>query len=69
MNARSPGPGLWDTRQAAEYLSVHPNTLYRLVKEEALPVILLKPGNARRGWRFLQADVDQWVKSKRQKGE
>jgi excisionase family DNA binding protein len=39
----------------AEYLRVHPSTIYRLVKKKELPAF--KVGRA---WRFTRESIDRW---------
>ena len=43
-------------REAAEYLSVHVRTIYRLVKSGMIPG--RKVGG---GWRFKKETLDQWL--------
>jgi excisionase family DNA binding protein len=40
---------------AAEYLKVHPSTIYRLLKKKQLPAF--KVG---RDWRFKREEIDRW---------
>jgi excisionase family DNA binding protein len=41
--------------QLAEYLQVHPSTLYRLLKRKQIPAF--KVGS---DWRFNREKIDQW---------
>jgi excisionase family DNA binding protein len=43
-------------REAAEYLSVHVRTIYRLAKEGVIPG--RKVGG---GWRFKKETMDRWL--------
>lgn len=47
-----------DTKQCANYIGVHPNTLRKYVHEEKLPVLRF-PG--RRKWVFRKDLVDDWI--------
>jgi len=49
------------TKECADYLGVHVNTLRRWVHEEGLPVLRF-PG--RRKWIFRKDLVDQWVEER-----
>jgi excisionase family DNA binding protein len=44
--------------QAAQFLHVHPKTIYRLIAERRIPFIR-KPGL---GYRFLRSELMQWLK-------
>lgn len=46
------------TKECANYLKVHVNTLKRYVHEEGLPVLRFK---GRPAWRFRKDLVDAWV--------
>jgi excisionase family DNA binding protein len=46
-------------RQAADYLGVSPDTLYKYVGEEKIPAFKL--GNR---WRFKKSRLDQWMEEK-----
>ena len=46
-------------RQASQYLGVSPDTLYKYVNEQKLPVFKL--GNR---WRFKKSKIDQWMEEK-----
>jgi excisionase family DNA binding protein len=43
--------------EAAEFLKVHPSTIYRLVKNRSLPAF--KMGS---DWRFNQESLERWIK-------
>ena len=46
-------------RQAAQYLGVSPDTLYKYVGEQRIPAFKL--GNR---WRFKKSKLDQWMEDK-----
>jgi excisionase family DNA binding protein len=46
-------------RQAAQYLGVSPDTLYKYVGEQKIPAFKL--GNR---WRFKKSRLDQWMEDK-----
>ena len=46
-------------RQAAQYLGVSPDTLYKYVNEQQIPAFKL--GNR---WRFKKSKLDQWMEDK-----
>jgi excisionase family DNA binding protein len=46
-------------RQAAQYLGVSPDTLYKYVNEQRIPAFKL--GNR---WRFKKSRLDQWMEEK-----
>ncbi|MBV9340617.1 MAG: helix-turn-helix domain-containing protein [Acidobacteria bacterium] len=46
-------------RQAAQYLGVSPDTLYKYVNEQKIPAFKL--GNR---WRFKKSRLDQWMEEK-----
>jgi excisionase family DNA binding protein len=45
--------------EAAEFLRIHPKTLYRLIAERRIPYIR-KPGL---GYRFMKAQLLQWLRN------
>jgi excisionase family DNA binding protein len=45
--------------EVANYLRVHPSTMYRLLKGRELPAFKLG-----RDWRFSRAQIDQWCKER-----
>ena len=49
-------PQVFTAEEAAEYLQIHKNTLYRLIKSGKIPA--RKVG---RQWRFHQQALDQWL--------
>ena len=48
-------PSLLTLDDVADYLRVHPSTIYRLLKKKQLPAF--KVG---RDWRFNQESIDRW---------
>lgn len=48
-------------RELAEYLKVHPSTIYRLLKQGRIPVF--KVGS---DWRFNRESIDKWRQEKTQ---
>jgi excisionase family DNA binding protein len=51
----SEGPAILTLESVAEYLRVHPSTIYRLLKKKRLPAF--KVG---RDWRFNRESIDHW---------
>jgi excisionase family DNA binding protein len=51
-------------RQAAQYLGVSPDTLYKYVNEQKIPAFKL--GNR---WRFKKSRLDQWMEEKSAEAE
>jgi excisionase family DNA binding protein len=48
-------PPILTLENVAEYLRVHPSTIYRLLKRNQLPAFKLG-----RDWRFNQESIDRW---------
>ena len=46
-------------KQVAVYLQVSPRTIYKLVKEGAIPTFKIM-----NMWRFEQSQIDQWIHEK-----
>ena len=46
-------------RELAEYLSVHPSTIYRMLKDGTIPAFRLGSD-----WRFNLESIDKWRKSR-----
>lgn len=46
-------------KQVAKYLEISPRTVYKLVKEEAIPSFKIM-----NMWRFEQSMIDQWIRAK-----
>jgi excisionase family DNA binding protein len=44
--------------EVAEFLHVHPSTIYRLLKKRTIPAF--KMGS---DWRFNQESIERWVRS------
>ena len=44
--------------EVADFLHVHPSTVYRLLKKRGIPAF--KMGS---DWRFNQESIEQWVKN------
>ena len=62
LDARIEGsPADWmDTREAAALIKVHPRSITRLVRDEALPCVKLGPQT----FRFERAAVLRWLASR-----
>jgi excisionase family DNA binding protein len=48
-------PKVMKIRELAEYLKVHPSTIYRLVRGNAIPCFRIG-----RDWRFNLEEIDRW---------
>jgi excisionase family DNA binding protein len=55
LNLDNAGPSILTIEDVAEYLRVHPSTIYRLLKKKQLPAF--KVG---REWRFNREEIDRW---------
>lgn len=53
-------PSVFTVGELADYLRVHPSTIYRLLERKELPAF--KVG---RDWRFTREEIDHWL-AKRQ---
>jgi excisionase family DNA binding protein len=53
-------PSVFTVGELADYLRVHPSTIYRLLERKELPAF--KVG---RDWRFTMEEIDRW-RAKRQ---
>jgi excisionase family DNA binding protein len=49
--------GVLTLEEVADFLHVHPSTVYRLLKKRRIPAF--KMGS---DWRFNQESIEQWVK-------
>ena len=49
--------GVLTLEEVADFLHVHPSTVYRLLKNRRIPAF--KVGS---DWRFNQESIEQWVK-------
>jgi len=45
--------------EVAEFLKVHPSTVYRLLKKHQIPAFKLGSD-----WRFNQASIEKWIKER-----
>ena len=52
-------PNILTIKQVAEYLKISPRTVYKLVKEGAIPSFKIM-----NMWRFEQSKIDQWIRNK-----
>lgn len=57
----APSGDILTLRQLAEYLKCHPASLYRLIKDGAVPYFRL--GGV---YRFQRSTIDDWIKKKTQ---
>jgi putative molybdopterin biosynthesis protein len=51
-------PIVMTVSEVADYLRVHPTTIYRMLKERKLPAFRVGAD-----WRFSQEAIDQWQKN------
>jgi len=47
--------------EVADYLKVHPTTVYRLLKKKQLPAFRIGAD-----FRLRRADIDEWIRKKEQ---
>lgn len=59
LSSIQPTSGIWNPRQAARYLGIHPRTLTRMARRGEVPSIQIG-----RLWRFRQSDLDEWLTNK-----
>jgi excisionase family DNA binding protein len=52
-------PNIMTIKQVAEYLKISPRTVYKLVKEGAIPSFKIM-----NMWRFERSKIDQWIQEK-----
>jgi excisionase family DNA binding protein len=45
--------------EVAQFLKVHPSTVYRLLKNRSIPAFKLGSD-----WRFNQESIEQWIKER-----
>lgn len=50
-------PALMTVKDLADYLNVHPSTIYRLLRQGKLPAF--KIGS---DWRFRRLDIERWIR-------
>ena len=55
LDAKSERASILTLENVAEYLRVHPSTIYRLLKRRQLPAFKIG-----RDWRFSLESIDQW---------
>jgi excisionase family DNA binding protein len=54
-------PDLMDAKQAAAYIGVHENTLYRLIQKNGFPTVRVTP----KTMRFFKTDIVGWLEKRR----
>ena len=59
------GTDVISVAQACAVLSVHRNTLYRLIRDEEIPAFRLSRGGR---WRFRRSDLEEWLAERAEKG-
>ncbi len=52
-------PNIMTIKQVAEYLQISPRTVYKLVKDGAIPSFKIM-----NMWRFEQSQIDLWIREK-----
>jgi excisionase family DNA binding protein len=55
VNSDDAGPSILTIEDIAEYLRVHPSTIYRLLRKKKLPAFKIG-----RDWRFNREAIDRW---------
>ena len=55
VDSKNETPSILTLENVAQYLRVHPSTIYRLLKRRQLPAF--KVG---RDWRFTRESIDRW---------
>jgi excisionase family DNA binding protein len=58
FSSKGAEPSILTIENVAEYLRVHPSTIYRMLKKKQLPAF--KVG---RDWRFKREAIDRWCVS------
>jgi len=58
-----PPPGyrraaLFTVKELADYLNVHPSTIYRMLADNKLPAFRIGAD-----WRFSRTEIDDWIRS------
>lgn len=65
VEARGAAGDVISVTEACELLSVHRNTLYKLIHDGELPAFKLTPGGR---WRFSRDELEQWLEDKQGRG-
>lgn len=55
------GAEIISVREACRFLSVHRNTLYKLIREGEIPAFRLMRGSR---WRFRKNDLEEWLEDR-----
>jgi excisionase family DNA binding protein len=55
VSSKDERPSILTLENVAEYLRVHPSTIYRLLRKKQLPAFKLG-----RDWRFHRESIDRW---------
>ena len=55
FDSKNERPSILTLENVAEYLRVHPSTIYRLLKKKQLPAFKLG-----HDWRFNRESIDRW---------
>jgi excisionase family DNA binding protein len=58
-----PGPKVMTVREVAAYLSVHPSTIYKLLKHHQIPAF-----HVGSNWRFNVETIDHWRRKQEKPG-
>jgi excisionase family DNA binding protein len=62
MNVSIRESPMMSLKELADFLRVHPSTVYRLMKKDRLPGFKLG-----RDWRYNQESIDRWMKEQEEK--
>jgi excisionase family DNA binding protein len=49
---------LFTVKELADYLNVHPSTIYRMVSDKKIPCFRIGSD-----WRFSRTEIDDWIRS------
>jgi excisionase family DNA binding protein len=59
----APAPQVMTLGEVAEWLQVHPTTLYRLLRQRKIPAFRVGSD-----WRFKRDAIEQWVRRQEARG-
>ena len=60
-----PSSDIISAPQACRFLSVHRNTLYKLIRNGEVPAFKMTNGGQ---WRFRKSELEDWLETRQRKG-
>lgn len=65
IEGRSQTSDIISLGEASQFLGIHRNTIYKLIRAEEIPAFRLTVGGP---WKFRRSDLIQWLEDRQERG-